>query len=78
MQTVSGSRAAAALGQDYVHEVRMKLKRGEYVLGIGLRDDLAGAASYLKGSVQAGAGLPAPAAAPAKPAPPAPRGSTPG
>jgi VWFA-related protein len=72
------ARAAAALGQDYVHEVRMKLKRGEYVLGIGLRDDLAGAASYLKGSVQAGAGLPAPAAAPAKPAPPTPRGSTPG
>ncbi|MEA2692169.1 MAG: hypothetical protein QOJ16_1556 [Acidobacteriota bacterium] len=73
------ARAAAAQGQDYVHEVRMKLKRGEYVLGIGLRDDLAGAASYLKGSVQAGAGFAAPAvAAPAKPATPAPRGSTPG
>jgi hypothetical protein len=75
------ARAAAALGQDYVHEVRMKLKRGEYVLGIGLRDDLAGAASYLKGSVQAGSGLAVPAAAPGTPAPPnapAPRNSTPG
>lgn len=65
------ARAAAAMGQDYVHEVRMKLKRGAYTLGVGLKDDLAGAASYLKGSVQAGAGLPAPAAA-------VPRNSAPG
>ncbi len=57
---IPDAKAAAALGHDYVHEVRMKLKRGEYVLGIGLKDDLAGAASYLKGGVEAGAGFPVP------------------
>jgi VWFA-related protein len=67
---VPEAMAAAALQKDYVHEVRIKLKRGQYVLGIGLRDDLAATASYLKGSVEAGAGLPAPAVAP-KPAAPA-------
>jgi VWFA-related protein len=60
--------AAAALKQDYVHEVRIKLKRGPHALGIGLRDDLAATASYLKGNVDAGAGLPAPAAAAVAPA----------
>ena len=70
------ARAAAAMGQDYVHEVRMKLKRGAYTLGVGLKDDLAGAASYLKGSLQAGAGLPAPASSPAPGS--APRNSKPG
>jgi VWFA-related protein len=48
------ARAAAALSQDYVHEVRMKLKKGAYVLGVGLRDDLAAATSYLRGNVAAG------------------------
>jgi hypothetical protein len=79
---IPDAKAAAALTHDYVHEVRMKLKRGEYILGIGLKDDLAGAASYLKGGLEAGAGFPAPVgvATPAGTAAPAklPRNSSPG
>jgi VWFA-related protein len=45
--------AAGAL-PDYVHEVRITLKPGEYALGVGVRDDLAASTSYLKGSVRAG------------------------
>jgi len=75
---IPDNRAAAALRQDYVHEVRIKLKRGQYVLGVGLRDDLAAQASYLKGSVEAGAGFPAPPAATAAPAAPGKEKAKPG
>ncbi|HEV7515945.1 MAG TPA: VWA domain-containing protein [Thermoanaerobaculia bacterium] len=48
------AKFAAGAMPDYVHEVRITLKPGEYALGVGIRDDLAAATSYIKGTVKAG------------------------
>ena len=44
----------AAAMPDYVHELRITLKPGQYVLGVGIRDDLAASTSYIRGTVTAG------------------------
>ena len=49
-------RLAADLLKDYVHEVRITLKKGEYAVGVGVRDDLAAATSYLRDKLTAGGG----------------------
>lgn len=55
--TVSVPEAEAAAGKtgEYVHEVRIKLEKGAYTVGVGVRDEIATTTSYLRGNFAAGA-----------------------
>lgn len=52
--TVPEAEAAAGKTGEYVHEVRIKLERGTYTFGVGVRDEIATTTSYLKGKFDAG------------------------
>ncbi|HWN44230.1 MAG TPA: VWA domain-containing protein [Thermoanaerobaculia bacterium] len=39
---------------DYVHEVRIKLDKGSWTVGVGVRDEIATTTSYLQGDLEAG------------------------
>jgi hypothetical protein len=39
---------------EYVHEVRIKLEKGSWSVGVGVRDEIATTTSYLQGKVEAG------------------------
>lgn len=39
---------------EYVHEVRIKLEKGSWTVGIGVRDEIATTTSYLQGRLEAG------------------------
>lgn len=40
---------------EYVHEVRIKLDKGSWTVGVGVRDEIATTTSYLQGKLEAGA-----------------------
>lgn len=40
---------------EYVHEVRIKLEKGSWTVGVGVRDEIATTTSYLQGKLEAGA-----------------------
>jgi len=40
---------------EYVHEVRIKLDKGNWTVGVGVRDEIATTTSYLQGKLEAGA-----------------------
>jgi VWFA-related protein len=40
---------------DYVHEIRIKLEKGSWTVGVGVRDEIATTTSYLQGKLEAGA-----------------------
>ncbi|MFL6292649.1 MAG: VWA domain-containing protein [Thermoanaerobaculia bacterium] len=40
---------------DYVYEVRIKLDKGSWTVGVGVRDEIATTTSYLQGKLEAGA-----------------------
>ena len=39
---------------EYIHEVRIKLEKGNWSVGVGVRDEIATTTSYLQGKVEAG------------------------
>jgi VWFA-related protein len=39
---------------EYVHEIRIKLEKGSWTVGIGVRDEIATTTSYLQGKLEAG------------------------
>jgi VWFA-related protein len=45
---VPESDAAAVATKEYTHEIGISLKKGTYALGVGVRDELAAATSYLR------------------------------
>lgn len=55
--TVAVPEAEVASGRlrDYVHEVRIKLEKGSWTVGVGIRDEIATTTSYLRRSFEAGA-----------------------
>ncbi|HVG10715.1 MAG TPA: VWA domain-containing protein [Thermoanaerobaculia bacterium] len=57
--TVKVSEKDLAAGElpEYVHEVRIKLERGSWTVGVGVRDEIATTTSYLQGDIEAGAPL---------------------
>jgi VWFA-related protein len=50
------AEAAAGTKKEYTHEISIPLKPGSYALGVGVRDELAGATSYLRREFVAGEG----------------------
>jgi VWFA-related protein len=50
------AEAAAGSKKEYTHEISIPLKPGSYALGVGVRDELAGATSYLRREFMAGPG----------------------
>lgn len=40
---------------EYTHEVRIKLEKGSWTIGVGVRDEIATTTSYLQGKLEAGA-----------------------
>jgi hypothetical protein len=40
--------------RDYVHEVRIKLEKGSWTVGVGVRDEIATTTSYLQRKLEAG------------------------
>lgn len=40
---------------EYMHEVRIKLDKGSWTIGVGVRDEIATTTSYLQGKLEAGA-----------------------
>ncbi|HWN44229.1 MAG TPA: VWA domain-containing protein [Thermoanaerobaculia bacterium] len=57
MITVTVPEAEMTAGQprDYVHEVRIKLEKGSWTVGVGVRDEIAATTSYLQRKFEAGA-----------------------
>jgi len=53
--TVPEKDLAAGAAPDYVYEVRIKLEKGSWTVGVGVRDEIATTTSYLQGKVEAGA-----------------------
>lgn len=52
--TVPEKDLADGKAPEYVHEVRIKLEKGSWSVGIGVRDEIATTTSYLQGKVEAG------------------------
>jgi len=54
--TVTVPEAEMAAGQlkEYVHEVRIKLEKGSWTVGVGVRDEIATTTSYLQRKLEAG------------------------
>ncbi|HET9226408.1 MAG TPA: VWA domain-containing protein [Thermoanaerobaculia bacterium] len=52
--TVPEKDLAEGKAPEYVHEVRIKLDKGSWSVGIGVRDEIATTTSYLQGKVEAG------------------------
>ncbi len=50
LEVPEGDVAAIAAGtaKEYTHEIAIPLKKGTYALGVGVRDELAAATSYLR------------------------------
>jgi hypothetical protein len=46
--------AAAGSKREYAHEISIPLKPGSYSIGVGVRDELAAATSYLRRDFVAG------------------------
>jgi len=55
--SVPEAEAAAGAARDYTHEIAIPLKDGTWSVGIGVRDELAAATSYLKRDFKVGAGV---------------------
>jgi VWFA-related protein len=53
---VPEAEAAAGTKKDYVHEIAIPLKPGNYSLGVGVRDELAATTSYLRREFTVGTG----------------------
>lgn len=53
--TVPEKDLAEGKAPEYVHEVRIKLGKGSWSVGVGVRDEIATTTSYLQGAVEAGA-----------------------
>jgi hypothetical protein len=53
---VPEAEAAAGSKKEYTHEIAIPLKPGYYALGVGVRDELAAATSYLRREITVGAG----------------------
>jgi hypothetical protein len=56
MVTVEVPEAEAGSKKEYTHEITIPLKPGFYALGVGIRDELAAATSYLRRELTVGAG----------------------
>ena len=52
--TVPEKDLAEGKAPEYMHEVRIKLEKGSWSLGVGVRDEIATTTSYLQGKVEAG------------------------
>jgi VWFA-related protein len=53
---VPEAEAAAGSKREYTHEIAIPLKPGYYALGVGIRDELAAATSYLRREITIGPG----------------------
>jgi len=53
---VSEAEAAAGSKKEHTHEIAIPLKPGYYVLGVGIRDELAATTSYLRREITIGTG----------------------
>jgi hypothetical protein len=53
--TVPEKDLAEGKAPEYVHEVRIKLEKGSWTVGVGVRDEIATTTSYLQGKLEAGA-----------------------
>jgi hypothetical protein len=52
---VPEAEAAAGSKKEYTHEISIPLKPGFYAVGVGVRDELSAATSYLRREIEIGA-----------------------
>jgi hypothetical protein len=52
--TVPEKDLADGKAPEYVHEVRIKLEKGSWTVGVGIRDEIATTTSYLQGKLETG------------------------